>query len=637
MADKYPLANGNWSNADNWNGGTLPGPDDDVYCDGKTITLDMDLTGDYAIKTLRTTQRSGGTAGGTVSVTTSRTIELTGTGTVTFPGSQHLITYNAAVGASLTITTGGEVRGGTTASIYIINNLGAGDVTITASTVSGGSNTYTFVVNNTGSGSITITASTVSGGSGSTSHCIVNNSAGNIYITSSTMIGGAGPNTYGVYNTSAGNIYITASTVTGGAGGSAYSIANTSAGNIYITSSTVTGGSGGSAYGVYNTSTGNIYITSSTTTGGTGANAYCVYNNSTGNIYITGDPVAGWAAAVYNASTGIIDINGYAWPSADSATVPTLINSHLTGGKIIFNGAKKDPTTGRVAGILGRCFVRDANAFFQFLDANEASRTFVDSGGVNNPPSPSDVRLGVKYGTGDAYTGTCAVPPSQSVGYGVPVDNTVGTAVLTADDARLALAGGGNWAGTITITDAVTQQPIAGASVSARQAGTLVATGVTGVSGQVTDWTLNSGNYEVSVRAAGYQPTTSSLLVSGDGWATTLALTVLPTVEITPPQTPDLCTVQFRIYHNGIPRAGIVCHARLLGSNQAVDGTVLSTVEQTAVTNEDGIAELQLVRRDAIAKGSGVYRLWVTDGRRDISRVETVIPSQATVLYEDLL
>jgi len=48
-------------------------------------------------------------------------------------------------------------------------------------------------------------------------------------------------------------------------------------------------------------------------------------------------------------------------------------------------------------------------------------------------PDGDDVRLGVTYGAG-SYQGTLAVPPANRVSSGIPVDNTVGTAVLTADD-----------------------------------------------------------------------------------------------------------------------------------------------------------------------------------------------------------
>jgi hypothetical protein len=65
MAIKWPLANGNWSNAANWNDGTLPDIGDDVHADGKTVTIDQDVT----VLSIRNDQRSGGTNGGTFIVT----------------------------------------------------------------------------------------------------------------------------------------------------------------------------------------------------------------------------------------------------------------------------------------------------------------------------------------------------------------------------------------------------------------------------------------------------------------------------------------------------------------------------------------------------------------------------------------
>ena len=54
-------------------------------------------------------------------------------------------------------------------------------------------------------------------------------------------------------------------------------------------------------------------------------------------------------------------------------------------------------------------------------------------------PAASDVRNGVSYASG-AATGSCAVPAAGSVALGVPVDATLGTAVLTAAAIRAELA-----------------------------------------------------------------------------------------------------------------------------------------------------------------------------------------------------
>ena len=54
-------------------------------------------------------------------------------------------------------------------------------------------------------------------------------------------------------------------------------------------------------------------------------------------------------------------------------------------------------------------------------------------------PAAANVRSGTTYGAGNSLTGTCAVPGAASVVVGVPVDNTTGTAAVTAASIRSAL------------------------------------------------------------------------------------------------------------------------------------------------------------------------------------------------------
>ena len=50
----------------------------------------------------------------------------------------------------------------------------------------------------------------------------------------------------------------------------------------------------------------------------------------------------------------------------------------------------------------------------------------------------TDVRFGTVYASG-ALTGVAYIPAASSVAFGVPVDNTTGTATLTAADVRAAI------------------------------------------------------------------------------------------------------------------------------------------------------------------------------------------------------
>lgn len=73
MATRWAVASGNKSNAAIWNGGTKPGAGDDVYADGYTVTIDEDMT----VNSIRTTQRSGGTAGGGFTLNAGVTVTAT--------------------------------------------------------------------------------------------------------------------------------------------------------------------------------------------------------------------------------------------------------------------------------------------------------------------------------------------------------------------------------------------------------------------------------------------------------------------------------------------------------------------------------------------------------------------------------
>jgi len=89
MGTFWAIASGNVSVGANWNTGTVPGIDDDVYADGKDMVVDL---ANWSIKSLRTTQRTGGTVGGS--------FELNGTSYV----ATILGFYTQTYGSSIRIT-----------------------------------------------------------------------------------------------------------------------------------------------------------------------------------------------------------------------------------------------------------------------------------------------------------------------------------------------------------------------------------------------------------------------------------------------------------------------------------------------------------------------------------------------------
>jgi hypothetical protein len=68
-------------------------------------------------------------------------------------------------------------------------------------------------------------------------------------------------------------------------------------------------------------------------------------------------------------------------------------------------------------------------AVFNYCDTAGA-KTLIDATQNAAMPAATDVRDGVSYASG-ALTGSAYIPSAASVASGVPVDNTIGTAVLT--------------------------------------------------------------------------------------------------------------------------------------------------------------------------------------------------------------
>lgn len=186
--------------------------------------------------------------------------------------------------------------------------------------------------------------------------------------------------------------------------------------------------------------------------------------------------------------------------------------------------------------------------------------------------------------------------------------------------------------GTLTVDDGSTG--LQGAVVNIRRGGVLKASGTTDSSGEITDWVFGTYTYDIAVRLAGYEPKTDTMAISADSWTKTVSMTA---IAISAPSAATLCTVQFRVKLSDTAVSGAVCKAKLLGINHASDGTILSNAESSDTTDAQGVAELELVQKGSIVKGSGLYKIWVEIGGNPVSSVETTIPSQSTFLFEDLL
>jgi hypothetical protein len=436
MATARAIANGNWSSTSTWNGGVLPGNGDTVYANGFNVTINQNITiggannptvnagsfvsGQwYEIDFVGTTSWTGiGAASNTVATVFLATGVGSGTGT-----AKAIATLTTAANTAAGATGGGgnfsmssayaittDLRAGTTACLSM---TGATSLTLDGLRLIAGTAASSHAISYGGTATLTIQngATLNASATSSTAAFAVNNtSSGTVAISNSTLTAGGSSN-HAVQNSSSGTITVSNSTLTGGFGSAGSALNNNSTtGVVSISACTVTGGSANNNPGVNNASTGSISITGSTLTGGTGSSSPAVNNTSTGSITISTSDLT--ATAFNNAFTGTI--------LAANVLVSGNFLDHWSGFTAVYSPKFRLGTT-PTAARHRMALAGTTDSYVNFFTADNAGFGL---------PAATDVRSGVSYG-GGAATGTCAVPAAGSVAFGVPVDNTTGTAVLT--------------------------------------------------------------------------------------------------------------------------------------------------------------------------------------------------------------
>jgi hypothetical protein len=447
MPVRRAIANGNWSSTSTWFGGVLPGNGDTVAAGGFNIVCDVDIliggannpsvnagsfvSGQfYRVTEVGTTNfTSIGASANAVGIVFQATNVGSGTGVATALATittAAIAAASAAAGGGFTITTArafsADVRAGTTPCLTV---TGTTDVTWTGTNFVGGSIVGApAVLNNATSGTIYISSATIAGFSTSQTIAFNNASSGTVSFSSCSITG-----SNCLYNTSSGTINVDGSTFTNNLGNSALCV-NSGTGVFSVTGSTVTGGNGTSATTINNnTPNGTLLISGSILTGGTAAGGTAVNNVSTGTCSIT--------SSTFNAS----------------AFAAAFTGANLTAN-VTIQGSQYDHPNGMVAVYCAKYRIGTTPSLMQYRKALNGTSTFLTlftpDFGVFGNPAATDVRSGVSYADG-GLTGTCAVPPAGSVALGVPVDNTTGSAVLTAAAVQDALSTYG--ASTLTKAD----------------------------------------------------------------------------------------------------------------------------------------------------------------------------------------
>lgn len=176
--------------------------------------------------------------------------------------------------------------------------------------------------------------------------------------------------------------------------------------------------------------TGNVY---GSQIGGDNAPGIIVYGTAiiTGIAQASGGTTTRENCAGINMQSGTLTHVGSAIASTYNHGIDGVGTASLSGPFI-------DAANGRKSVYLPAWkWVSNPPATYHEIRTNDLSsvRRLYSSGNPDAAvglPSSSNVRSGTVYGPNSELTGTCAVPNANSVAYGVPVDNTIGTAVLTS-------------------------------------------------------------------------------------------------------------------------------------------------------------------------------------------------------------
>lgn len=431
MANVYATKSGLWSDTTVWNTAALPTIIDDVYSNNFTVTINVDAN----VRSITTRSATGINAGGGFrindNVSLSAYVAAGTTNTLTFlSGSPNKCTIFGNVSGS---TTTGGING--------INNASNGTINIYGNCIapnpSVGPGGFLAAVAG-GTGTINVYGNVYGGGHGASNQFgigIDSNAAGVVNVVGD-CIGGLGLGNFnpGIYARASNATISVTGNVIGGSTGNSNGI-NSNAANTITVIGYASGGT--SAPGITNSTTGTVFVYGSAY-GHFSANVPGVNNSSSGRMYIFGNAVAGnTGAGASNSSTGLLYItravgNAYGAGSVGIASQVGASNSQnglMYVEEVEFGPRGQTPISGPVF------IVPKANNVVvgrQF--SYGPTTTFFGSLSVSNlfPPT-SSVRSGVKYNLNN-FTGTMVVPPASAVQFGVPVDNTFGTALLRPED-----------------------------------------------------------------------------------------------------------------------------------------------------------------------------------------------------------
>lgn len=455
MANVLAVKSGNWSDTTVWNTGALPANVDNVFANNYVVTVD----GNYTVANLTNGNWifSTATNGGTFVLSNNITLTVTSNVIAGNTSTNSAITFALNGGDAATLNCG-ILYAGTTVGYWGCRVTGTGTLTVNGN-ISGsdlnGSGVQTYGLYISAAANVNINGNLYVGGQGQSAvyiGAIANtNIVGSLFGQIGAVPGGVTANGT-VVQASGGTLNVTgfvygtgSQTITTYGGYTPAIINNSGGGTVNITG--VVYGAGGNITsiprrGVINSAGGNVNITGTvqaitqlTTTGF----AYGVDNSGTGNTTITGTCIGGLGNgstyAAINSGSGTMRVIGTCIGGAQSPAVGGGSASQVTllSGPILCN--EYYGTVG-VSAFAWRWINAFSGTYMTLPTSNytyNANLYTSNYATLSQYPANSNVRVGVSYGPLNEYTGTMAVPPANSVAFGVPTGNTTGTIVFDAN------------------------------------------------------------------------------------------------------------------------------------------------------------------------------------------------------------
>lgn len=349
---------------------------------------------------------------------------------------------------SIAATAGGTFILNSGVTVTTINGVSASNLTCLTysgsgtSTIIGNINaltvtpaTYTYTLVHSGAGTLNIIGSLYASFTCSNRGCLTFTGSGILNVTGNILAGFCNAINVDVSGTGTMNVV---GYVEGGSNVTALNIG----GNARVNITGNVGGGGNSGRGVtisgantVTTITGNLVL------GQGGGPALLI--NAAGNITVTGSVVDTTSAGVFslvntNSAGCYLKIIGTIYAGNGVPHVSSL----GTGAINILTGPFISSPTGVQPIAVSRMhYQRTLGSYFEFRDnstngalapaVSAPATRLVAPTTVVDAPIPSNVRFGISYALG-SQIGTMKVPVAGAVMFGVAVDNTVGTALLSA-------------------------------------------------------------------------------------------------------------------------------------------------------------------------------------------------------------